>query len=574
MRNWVLSAAVVAAVLLAGVTCSIPSDIANNLYVTIEAPALVLLDGDEMSVRARFWRTLGGVQDSGTVDDEEVVNVDVDWDPGNASVVRVDEDIQGYAVVAGLSPGRADITARVLAFEGASEGVLPLRVSAFLEIDSVTPSFVKWGDKVTLWGVGVQFADAGLLGQDLLPDTLTFTAANGFSHMEYWVPQPARTSQPFVVGPGIYFTVPNTITVDTADLYEPNTTSPAQISLDGLGPYPTKAPAVLFYNPALAFEELPRDTTRGFDWYRFARSDTATPLTFILKPLGLTDSSGLFMVFSDSIVFTNSPFIPYAPGALSWFITSQAGTRCSRGSFFPPVLPVDSMVVALKTRPRYVPGSNNLHFFAMYGQRFNYGITMVNAYLTSDPRLQPDRFEENDICDLADAPAKLVSVGPGATFSDTLNIDNPHDLDWIRFRVTAPLATDSTMIRVHSRAFGAIAFDRSDVDLYVLDANNVAFEYGSVASVGSDDSMRIQLSTGDYYLVAVDFTGEPTRYSVCIAVRSPCTPPAAAAVGAASKPRVDRFRNTGAGRVRPDGSPFSEPAGSAIDRVRSPFRRP
>ncbi|MGH7538265.1 MAG: hypothetical protein ACREMF_06500, partial [Gemmatimonadales bacterium] len=566
MRNRVNLTAVLAAVLLAGLTCSIPSDIAQGIYVSVEAPALVLLDGDEMTIRARVWRTVGGVPDSGNGDDEEVVNVDVVWDPGNASVVRVDKDIQGYAVVAGLNPGQADITARVLSFEGVVEGLLPLRVSGLLEIDSVTPGFVRWGDKVTLWGVGVQFADAGLLGQSLIPDTLTFTESSGFSHMEYWVPQPARTSQPFVIGPGIFFTVPTMITVDTIDLYEPNTTFPALVDLNGPGPYPVKAPSVLFLNPALAFEELPRDTVLGFDWYRFARSDTASPLTIILRPQGLTDSSSLFIVVTDSVIFNGAQ---HSPGpSPTWFITSQGGMVCSKGGFFPFIQTTDSMVLALKTRPRYVPGNDGLHLLTFYGNRFNYAVAVVQAYLTSDPRLQPDRFEENDICDLADAPAKLVTVNPLAAFGDTLNIDNPHDPDWIRFSVNAPLATDSTMIRVRSRPFGAVALDRSDVDLYVLDANTL-FEYGSVASVGSDDSMRLQLPTGDYYLAIVDFAGEPIRYSVCIAVRFGCTPTASAAGGATNRPRGERFRNIGAGRLQPNGRPFAAPARSAIDLMRT-----
>jgi hypothetical protein len=568
MRDRALPAAA-AAVLLAGLTCSVPSEAANSVYVTIEAPALVLLDGDEMSVRARAWRTVGGVPDSGNGDDAEITNVVFDWH-ADAAVANVSPDLQGYATVSAVNPGRVDITAQVHSFLGASDGTLPLRVSSFLEIDSATPSFVRWGDKLTLWGVGVQFADAGLVGSGLIRDTLTFVTDSGLSHMEYWVPQPARTSQPFVVGPGIFFTVNSTIGVDTADLYEPNTVSPALIDLNGAGPYPIKAPNLLFVNPALAFEELPRDTTVGYDWYRFARSDTATPLTIILKPQGLTDSSGLFIVVSDSIIFNGNFHTPGNPP--TWFITSQGGTVCTKGAFFPFIQTTDSMVLALKTQPRFSAGNDGLHLLTFYGQRFNYGAAVVHAYLTSDPRLQPDRFEENDICDLADDPAKLVSVDPITPFSDTLNIDNPHDLDWIKFHITAPFGTDSTTIRVHSRPFGAVAFDRSDVDLYLLDANNF-FELGSVASVGSEDSMRLLLPTGDYYLAVVDFAGEPTRYSLCVTVRFGCTPPAAAAAGAVVRPRIDRFRNTGAGRVRPDGRLFTAPR-SPFDRLKSPFRRP
>jgi hypothetical protein len=554
---------------LAVATCQFPTDKSDEVYVTIEAPAQVVLDGDEMTVRARAWRTIGGARDSGTVDDIAIANVDFQWTASNGTVARILPDVQGYATLEGLNPGLTDIGARATTFEQSDDASFPLRVSNFLEIDSVTPSFVKWGDKLTLWGVGVRFAfSVSLPGQQLIPDTASYVETNGFSHMDFWVPQPAFAGNLFVVGPGIFFSPPGTVDVDTVDLYEPNTATPSAIDLDGPPPYPA-VPQVLFFNPALAFEELDRDTTRGGDdWYRFARADTATPLTFIMRPEGLTDSSGLFMVYSDSLLYTGSGSIPYAPGTPSWFITSQAGSHCARGSFFPSVQPVDSMIVALKTRPRYLAGTDGLHFFAQYAKRFNYALVMVNAYLTSDPRIQPDRFEENDICELADAPSKLITINPTTAFSDTLNIDNPHDIDFLHIVLTAPLASDSLMVKVHSRPFGAS--DRSDIDVYIVRVS----PFGPIASVsttGSDDSMRVQLATGDYYVAVVDFAGEATRYSICVAVRFACTPPAASS--SPRSPGRDRFR-TAPGENHPDGHPFAVPAGAPLDPSRSPFRRP
>lgn len=566
-------AAIALALAFAGATCAFPDDTSVDVYVTIEYPALVVLDGDEMTIRARAWRRVG-TPDTGTVDDEALANVEFTWTTSSTAVARVEAFAAGYANVQGVNPGLADITARAASFESAESATLPLRVSGFLEIDSMTPATVKWGDKLTLWGVGVQFAFlVSMTGGVLIPDTLTYVESGGFSHMEFWVPQPARTSQLFVLGPGIFFNTPDSVTVDTVDLYEPNTLNPWLLSLDGPGPYPTKIPSVLFFNPALAFEELPRDTTTGYDWYRFARSDTSRPLTFIMKPpAGITDSSGLFIVFSDSILFAGGFHQP--PASPTWFITSEGFYRCPRGDFGPSVLPSDSIVIALRSLPRYVPGNNGFHVLNFYGQRFNYMMLAVDGYLTSDPRIQPDRFEENDICTLADDPAKLISVAPFVPFVDTLNIDNPHDLDWLRFRVTAPLASDSTTIRVRSRPFGGVAgVDRSDIDLYVLDT---LFNFmGAVSAVGSRDSMRLLLPSGDYYLAVVDFVGQATRYSLCISVRFGCVPPAAgSATALPSGPPVTRFRATGPGALRPDGRPFSAPAGSTLNPARSPFRRP
>jgi hypothetical protein len=566
---WVLGLAAAIAV----ATCKFPTDKSNEVYVTIEAPTLVVLDGDEMSIRARAWR-LVGTPDTGNGDDEAIANVDFAWSTSAGGVAAVQKDAQGYATIQGIGPGQADITARAVAFEGASDATLPVRVAGFLEIDSVTPSNIKWGDKITLWGVGLKFAfSVSLPGSGLIPDTLTYTESQGLSSMQFWVPQPARTDRLFVLGPGVFFSPPDTVTVDTVDLYEPNTTTPTLLSLDGPGPYPT-VPGLLFFNPALAFEELPRDTLVAFDWYRFNRSDSSRAMTFVLAPQGNTDSSGLFIVLSDSIVFSGGG---HGPGPLgnTWFITSEGFWVCPRGGFSPNMLPSDSIILALKSLPRYVPGNTGFHVLNFYGQRFNYAMVAVDGYLTSDKRIQPDRFEENDICTMADDPAKRITVGTGplGQFGDTLNIDNPHELDWLRFHVSPVLATDSTTIRIRSRPFGP-TFDRSDIDLYVVDTT-LSF-MGSVSDVGSRDSMRLALPTGDYYLVVVDFAGEAARYSLCISVRSSCAPPIfpGEAVPQSLRPAATRGRFTGPDARRPDGRPFSVPADSLRTSSRSPFRRP
>jgi hypothetical protein len=566
---WVLGLA--AAISVA--TCKFPTDKSNEVYVTIEYPALVVLDGDEMQVRARAWH-LVGTPDSGNGDDEPLNNVDFEWTSSVPAVARVEEDGQGYARILGIGPGTSDISARAVAFEGAADASLPMRVSGFLEIDSVTPSNIKWGDKITLWGVGLRFAfSVSLPGSPLIPDTLTYTESQGLSSMQFWVPQPARTDRLFVLGPGIFFSPPDSVAVDTLDLYEPNTTSPTLLSLDGPGPYPT-IPSVLFFNPALAFEELPRDTFQGYDWYRFTHSDSARAMTFILRPEGNIDSTGLFIVLSDSILFSAGA---HGPGTLgfTWFITSEGFYVCPRGGFSPNMVRSDSMVLALKTQPRYVAGNTGFHVLEFYGKRLNYAMVALDGYITSDPRIQPDRFEENDICTGADDPAKRINVGigPVGQFVDTLNIDNPHDLDWLRFHVSPVFASDSTTIRIRSRPFGP-SFDRSDIDLYVMDTTLNSL--GSVSDVGSRDSMRLALPPGDYYLAVVDYGGEAMRYSLCISVRSSCAPPIfpVDAVQQNTGPALTRFRTIGPDARGPGGRAFSVPASQLRGSSRSPFRRP
>ncbi|HJS42300.1 MAG TPA: hypothetical protein VJ755_02435 [Gemmatimonadales bacterium] len=552
---------------LNGVTCAFPADNSPEVYVTIETPALVLLDGDEMTIRARAWRVIG-TPDTGNGDDEPLANVDFQWTSSSNTVARVDNDGAGYATVLGVGPGLSDITARVISFEKAGSAALPLRVSGFLEIDSMTPPTVKWGDKLTLWGVGIQYAFiTSLDGSGLIPDSLSYVQSNGFSRMEFWVPQPARTSQLFVLGPGVFFNTPDSVAVDTVDLYEPNTVSPTLLNLDGAGPYPT-LPFVKFFNPALAFEELPRDTTQGYDWYRFTRSDTSRPLTLVVRPQGNLDSTGLFMVIADSILF-NGSFHDAPPTPPNWFVTSQGYYYCARGGFSPLIPPFDSMVIALKTLPRYVPGNNGIHILNFYGKRLNYMMIAADTVIPG-AKIQQDRFEENDVCTMADATGKIIPVGPLSPFGDTLTIDVPHDLDWYRFRVNAPLAGDTTTVRIAGRPSGGAVGDRSDVDLYVLDTNFVF--WGAANDVGSFDILRLALPSGEYYLAVVDYSGEPTRYSLCISVRFGCIPPfAPAPPTAAARPRRTPARATAG--LRPDGHRFAVPA-AQIPRGRSPFHRP
>ena len=101
---------------LAVATCQFPTDKSDEVYVTIEAPAQVVLDGDEMTVRARAWRTIGGARDSGTVDDIAIANVDFQWTASNGTVARILPDVQGYATLEGLNPGLTDISARATTF--------------------------------------------------------------------------------------------------------------------------------------------------------------------------------------------------------------------------------------------------------------------------------------------------------------------------------------------------------------------------------------------------------------------------------------------------------------------------
>jgi hypothetical protein len=565
----------VAAVWLVGLACSL-DDNSAQVFVQVTADAPVVLRGDKVSLHARALRLDG-------TDTVEIKNIRFSWATSDATLGTVVGDNFGGAEMTGVNAGAVEVYAAAVSFEGAAVDTMPIRVANVLEVDSVRPTSVKWGEKLRIYGVGVRNLFLAELGAGLIPDTLRFQGdPQGLGVMEFWVPPPARTNPLFVLGPGVFFTTPETTAVDTVDLYEFNDTIPALINLDGTPPYPT-LPQVLFYNPALAFEDPGRSSggtsTVAFDWYRFSRADVSRPITFVLRPQSVADSAGLFTVLGDSIFYAGFHNVVNP----AWFITSAGRYWCDKGVIDVDLKRPDSLIVALKRRPLYTPGRTKIDILSFFSLAQRHSMGVFDGYLTSDSRIAPDRFEENDICIYADtnfnAVATQIDVNPATTplFQDsTLTIDNPHDMDWYRFHVTQQVAGDSTMIRVRSRPFAGpgIPIDRSDIDLYVVrSATPSTFSLlAQVSSPGSRDSTRLLLPTGDYYLAVFDFAGEATKYSLCIRVGFlPCVPLVSAAEAAVTEAAVraaargpDRFRGDGAGKAARAGAVPGE----------SPLRRP
>lgn len=563
-----------AVLVVLGSSCNI-EDSSSDVTVVVTSPAPVVVRGDRVPLQARAFRVVG-------VDTFDIKNVRFQWSTDNVNVATIVGDDFGGAELTGVNSGPVLVTATAVAFDAAQVGLFQMRVSDALEIDSVRPTSVKWGDKLRVYGVGVRNIFIADLVAQLFPDTLRFQGdPQGLGVMEFWVPPPARTEQLFVLGPGVFFTVPGAITVDTADLYEYNDTIPSQINLDGAPPYP-QVPEILFFNPALAFEEPPRTggVTVAYDWYRFTRSDVSRPLTFILRPQNvLADSTVLFTVLGDSILYAGFHTVVNP----TWFVTTEGRYWCNKGVIDVDLKRPDSLIVALKRRPLYTPGRTDLHVLSFFAAPQRHAIAVVDDYLLTDSRIGADRFEENDICNFADtnynAVATQIHVNANTTplFQDSsLTIDNPHDIDWYKFHVTQSVASDSTMIRVRSRPLPGTSFDRSDIDLYVLNANTFGM-VGVVSSPGSSDSTRLLLPTGDYYLVVFDYAGEATKYSLCIRVGFlPCAPLVASAEAAVTAHSVraasDRARSDG--RTKTGWAASREWAQPAHAVTGSPFRRP
>jgi len=526
---------------LVGVTCAFPNDNSDKVFVTLQAPSHVVFRGQEVSVYAQAWRVVG-------TDTQAIANVDFAFTSGSGSVARVDKDCCGYATVTGVNSGNVDIIARAVSFEHAEAADLSLRVSNLLEIDSVRPALAHHGEILTVYGVGVDSMFlASLAGVNLIeyPFSRSRDSATGLGRISFWVPPPARTDRLFYLGAGVFGQTTDTTKVKFEDVFEPNDTVPTNIDLDVPGPWPgTFLAPIIFTNPALAFEPVERSKS-GEDWYRFPIANNNQPVTFFITYPSISGDTGIRVFLMDSLYYqangdpTKDPIEKFAGRDSADFI-GTAFYRCKGFTFGPPQASRESTTVALKTLP-----SRALHLLTNFTRAQRYGLTVARGYFTADPRIGPDAYEENDLCTYADSGNRRIMLS--TTFSDTLTIDNPHDIDWLRIDLpgTGPV---SVRLRTQSRPFpGAALPDTSDIDLYVLTTPNpstgqtlspVAFD----TSAGSNNDISTLLNAGSsYYVAVVDFAGVPTRYSLCMARDlALCTPIPSASLSPATHPAVTR----------------------------------
>lgn len=518
---------VLLAAAFAGVSCSFPTDKSDKVFVTLDAPARVVLRGQDMSVYAQAWHVVG-------IDTQRIGNVDFAFSTGSGTIARVEKNAGGYATVTGVNSGTVDIGARAIAFDKAQQADLVVRVSNPLEIDSVRPKFARYGEVVTVYGVGVDSMFlASLSGVNLIeyPFSRVRDHATGLGRISFWVPPPAHSDSLFYLGAGVFGRDTALTQVGKEDIYEPNDTVARHINLDLGGPWPgTVLAPILFANPALAFEAVDRVNGVGEDWYRFHTSDTTQSLTFFLTYPSLSDTAAARAFLLDSLYYaTGTPGAPINKffGRDSADYVGSDLYRCKGFAFSPKQAPRESLTVALKTLP-----SHGLHLIAFFTRFQRYGLTVAQGYFTADPRIKPDAFEGNRFCHDTDTipgrlspPSRIHVTTTG--FSDTMNIDNPFELDWYRLEVPAHNAGDSVLIRMQGRPFVA-GQDTSDLDLYVLtvpgSTGNLT-QVGSSVNAGSTENLMIDLAAGSYYLAVVDYAGVAERYSLCIRAIPLTAPP-------------------------------------------------
>ena len=489
--------------------CSESTEAVNQAYVTIGSGSPVVLRGEQLELNARLWtRTSPG-------DSVEVKNAELVWSSDDPTLASLTPKDNNTAVATGVNSGIVQIRAVATGFQGSTPATFSLRVSDPLEIDSIRPAVVRYGEKATMYGVGVNSLFlASLQGAALVPDTFSVSlGAGGVGQFSFWVPPPARSGRVIVLNPTQIVVAPDSTRVVEEDLYEPNASAPQVLDVSA-GPFPA-LPAIRYYNPALAFENLSRDDTLGVDWYRLSGTTPGTDMTFIFVAPGL--KNGHFSFLASTV--TNADSV----GTPGWTIGSGL-YYCKDHAFKVQQQPSDSLIVALKNLP-----AGSMDLVSLFVESGRYGLAVVDGYLTSDPTIGADRLEENDNCEFADRnfADPVTRIDLETPYSEALTIDNPHDVDWIRFRVPG-LVAQAVTLKTAPPA-GVSASRAGDIDLYVLGiptAGSPLDVRGSARSKGSIESLTMVLDPGEYYAVVTDFAGRPINYSLCAAVGTTCTLPA------------------------------------------------
>ncbi len=450
------------------VACVYPTERSEQLQVIID-PIPELLRGEPYQLTASVVHGDGSPLENAEVEFSSA-------DPLIAAVTPAGEML-------GVSVGTIEITATAIEFAEAAVAAQMVRIHDLIEIDSVRPRLVRFGDTLSIFGAGlnpnpfllVNLGNVEVPVRNYVP--VDPQQPNRFGRLVVWVRPPTPfLAQALALGFEGLAVGLDTILVGQRDIYEPNDSIPWDFGdLDR----PIR-------NPALAFEKISRDDSVQYDWYRFTQIAPADR-TIIIR----SDQVG---PESYSVFFTDALFWSGAAG--NFGIGSQSFTigpslyACQGIPFAPPQLQADSVVIALRDFP-----AGQYDILAAYTRRGAYDFRIIPQYRSALP---PDAAEENDFCDVA-APLSLDATG-------NLTIDNPHDVDWFRFNVAAD--GRSVTFDVNAVEVGA------DLDIYVLrDDLPTALTLMGFSTIGGEtDVATVPLDAGDYFLVVVDFAGVPTEY--------------------------------------------------------------
>jgi hypothetical protein len=477
--------------------CVYPADESAELAVQLDSvPELFLKDTVQLSAQVV------------TAAGQPVTGAAISFLSSDAAVLSIDSAGRALAVGAGT----ATVSAVAQAFEEAQAAARVVRVRGLIEVDSVQPLTVRFGDSLHVFGVGLNpdsLFTMNLSGVELQAARYvpaSATRPNGLGRLSLWVmPPSAKFSLLTLVSIGGGLAFPDTIGVAQHDRYEFNDTIPTS-----LGDIP-----VAFWNPALAFEPQARSEDRQpADWYTFTNTAASDRTVIVLSDFVGAQTFSVFM--TDSLAWDGAAS-QWLTGPQSWTIGPQtylcAGKSVTRNGepvvFNERVFPITIMSLAALPAGTY-------HVLVPYlepAQPTAYQVLIAKSYQSAVPR---DAAEENDYCDVA-APLS-------ATAGATLSIDNPHDIDWYRFTSTSPAALFTATVTPGGAASANL--EDPDLDLYLIRdfrPDSLILMRASTSS-GNSETLSQLVPPGDYFLVVVDFAGSPAQYTMTSSFAAPPSP--------------------------------------------------
>jgi hypothetical protein len=491
-------------------TCALPTDESETIEVRIDAPSGTVVRGETLLLRATAISATG----SGRVPAE----VSFAWSSSNETIATISGGLEGSATVNAINTGRVTIRAVARDYRHARAGEREIRVANTVAIDSVVPDTVRYGEQVTVYGIGLGRVGQVILSETaLLPDTASFVGDPvGEGSRRYWVPYPARTARVVAVATeGFSAPATNPTIVVPTNAFTRSDGSPAIIDLDGP---PLSPDGSLFYNPALAL-------TPGVDGdlLRLSRTDTTGPLTLVIS------TSNAIIRDLEPSLFVTEGFSPELLDDIKWLVGTSDQTCQGTSLVTAPDLDFGSNPTTVARTLQYTVRSGV--FLRIRGASpGRYSLRILDGYVPPDPRLTPDRFEENDFCDAADLNAadSTKQVDPVSGFSEVLSIDQTIDVDWFRFTLPGDFGgTQVLTIRTAALPFGAA--DSSNLGLGLISLDSL-FNFEADWTVqsrqpGSNERITAELPNGDYYLAVADEAAVPTRYALCISIGNDCALP-------------------------------------------------
>lgn len=515
-------AAAFALLALAAGDCSAPEDRSQEYFVRPDQVYTLIYRGTSAYTSATLFHVIGS-------DTVVVPNAVFTWTGGGDHMQIIPHPEDSYVQLVGVASGTDCYFVEAPAYGTETGSYNCIRVADQVELDTVLQDTVALGGRLTLRGVRVgdpNDISVRLNGVTLIPDTLSLIGnTDSVQQMSYFVPGNATSGVLQLIGFGLIAQDSDTVVVLPQEVFEPNELTPTVVGLDTAQPYPAATdpdsdyaghPEVHFFDPALLYELPTAGDTITADWFHFVSAlNTGQPWTFVYRSPAIP-RRGAF-----GVPATQVGGVPvFAAGAYGFdFLSHSLLSRCRGGDLeFPVPGAVDSIVLSVQS----LPGSG-IDFAEYTANAGAYALGVYAGFrspdnpVSSNP-IAPDKYEDNDFCEQADANFAIdtlkVDLGV-ADMKDTLTIDTPFEVDWIRFHVASG---GNVTMRTAPRS----GFPDAALDLYLFKQADLSPVDAATGNPNADETISGSLNAGDYYLVVVNTDGQPTKYGLCIAAGGSC----------------------------------------------------